>query len=581
MTVVGSNSSGGSIRSPAAIYVVCIAIGLVSGLGASLFSKVLHMAESLFYTDYIGGHLSASFLDWPHEFNVLLLVALAAGGLVNGILAHYFGPEIRGSGVDFVIERFHHHEGHMRGRVAILKSIATVFTLATGGSAGKEGPAAQIGAGLSSLISNRLKIGPRARRTLLLAGVAAGLGAIFHAPLAGALTAVEMLYKEDLESDAIVPCIIASIVAYLVSSSFTGGGPLYSVNELHFQLSNVPAYILLGLVCFAAGFVFIRTYNLTSRAFTRLPVHPILKPVIGAVCVFFVALAVPRITGSSSEVLQTLFDREFKFEHAEPVRILIFFAVLAFAKIIATSFTVGSGSAGGLYGPSLLIGASLGLAVAALQKIILPQLEVSYVSFALVGMGAFYSGIASAPIAAIIFVCELVGNYVLLPPLMLVSILALVLSHKWSIYANQVTNRFGSPAHHWDMRTDLLERITIQTSGIALRNIAVVTAGITFARLKAAAEQVHATDFVVRDKHSYAGMISLKHAQATRHRERIERFVDDTVPSLSPAESLSNALKLMVEKDVDKAPVVLNGELLGYVRYRDIVDYYFKHVQKN
>lgn len=569
-----------SIRGPATMYAASAVIGLVSGLGATLFSKTLHLAEGIFYADYIGDHLATSFLNWPREFNGMLLFALVIGGLVNGLIAHFFCPEIRGSGVDYLIARFHRHEGRMRGRVAIFKSIATVFTLAGGGSAGKEGPAAQIGAGFSAFFANRLNIGARARRTLLLAGAAAGLGAIFHAPLAGALTAVEMIYKEDLESDAIVPCIIASIVSYLVSVTFSGAGPLYAASDLHFQVTDVPAYIVLGFVCFLAGFVFVRVYGAVFSAFTRLPVHPILKPLIGAIFVFAIALVVPRVTGSSSEVLQTMFNREAKYESADPLNVLVFFSLLTLSKILATSFTVGSGSAGGLYGPSLLIGASLGLSVAALQRIFIPGLEVSYVSFALVGMGAFYSGIASAPIAAIIFVCELVGNYVLLPPLMIVSIITLVLSHRWSIYSNQVTNRFESPAHHWDMRTDLLEKITIESSGISLRRLAVVPHTITLKKLKETAASIHATDFVVSDSNQYFGMVSLKHPLAGRPGEQVSAYVDTRIVPLHSTSSLATALKLMVEAELDKVAVVSPQGLLGYVRYKDIIDYYFKHIEK-
>lgn len=571
-----------SIRSPAALYVASIVIGIVSGLGASLFSWALHMAEGAFYRDFISSHLKLSFLTWPQAFDSTLLIALVIGGLANGIIAHYFCVEIRGSGVDYVIERFHHHEGRMRGRVSVFKSVATIFTLATGGSAGKEGPAAQIGAGFSSLISNRLDIGPRARRTLLLAGAAAGLGAIFHAPLAGALTAAEMIYKEDLESDAVVPCIIASIVSYLVASGFYGGGPLYSTTALQFHLHSVPAYILLGVVCFLGGVIFVRTFQIMSSAFARMRVHPVLKPVIGAVCVFLLAMLVPRVTGSSSEVLQTMFDRETQFEKADPQRIFLFFAVLALMKMLATSFTVGSGSAGGLYGPSLLIGASLGLSVAGLQKILAPGLEVSYVSFALVGMGAFYSGIASAPLAAMIFVCELVGNYVLLPPLMLVSILALVLSHRYTIYPHQIVNRFKSPAHHWDMRTDLLEKATLHSSGIGLRDIAVVEQSTSIKKLKQIGSQIHATDFVVQRSGTYCGMISLKHPDTREAGERnqIKQYTDPSVRPLHKDDTLAAALKLMLDRELDKAAVVDGERLLGYVRYRDVIEYYFKHIHK-
>ncbi|MBL8021058.1 MAG: chloride channel protein [Leptospirales bacterium] len=585
MLTLASIFSRISIKSSNAVYLVSVLIGAVTGLGAVAFSKLLKIAESAYYGDYISSHLQTSFLSWDPHLDPVLLVLLILGGLLNGCIAYFYCAEIRGSGVDYVIERFHNHEGRMRGRIAIYKSIATVFTLGTGGSAGKEGPVAQIGAGFAAMVANRIQIGPKARRTLLLTGAAAGLGAIFHAPLAGALTATEMLYREDLEADALVPCIIASIVSYLIYTFFMGSGPLYAAEHLLFNLHDVPAYFVLGLLCFLAGFLFVRTYETIHQRFGTLPIHPIVKPVLGALLVFAIASICPRVTGSSSEVLQTMLDREIAFQGAVPMKIFLFFGAIALLKILATSFTVGSGSAGGLYGPSLLIGASLGLATAALQKMILPDMPLSYISFALVGMGAFYSGVASAPIAAMVFVCELVGSYVLLPPLIIVSTIALVLSHRWTIYPHQLPNRFQSPAHSWDMRTDLLERVKLGESKIPIRNHTVVTPRITLKHLRKLAARLHATDFAVKRGHEFFGMISLQHVDTHRHPEKntITRYTDTSVDPLTPDDNLSRALKFMLERELDKVPIVegvQNNKLLGYIRYRDILDYYFHHLAK-
>ena len=570
------------IKSPGTLYLISIAIGGVTGLGAVLFSRLLKIAESFFYSPYIDDRLimPGSFLTLP-GLNWMLLALLAVGGLLNGLIAFFFCPEIRGSGVDYLIERFHHHEGRMRSKISFFKSIATIFTLASGGSAGKEGPVAQIGAGFGSFFANRLDIGPRARRTMLLAGAAAGLGAIFHAPLAGALTAAEMLYREDIESDSLVPCIISAIVSYLVYTQFQGGGPLYSAEGLSFSVREMPAYIFLGILCFVAGFVFVRMYEFTAARFASLPLHPVLKPLAGAILVAGMASFFPQVTGSSSEVLQSLFNQEMKFDALQPSAILSFFLLLAFFKMAATSLTVGSGSAGGLYGPSLLIGASLGTAAGALEKFLWPEMPVSYSSFALVGMGAFYSGVASAPIAAMVFVCELVGSYVLLPPLIIVSVLTLVFSHRWTIYRHQLMNRFKSPAHYWDMRTDLLDRVTIAASKIQYRKIALIQKSAGLSQLKTLASKIHASDFVVKEGNSYAGMISLKQIDVSRNSKKgVASFTDRSIRSISPEESLAAALRIMVEKELDKIPLSNKGRLLGYIRYRDIIEYYFNNIQK-
>ena len=305
------------------------------------------------------------------------------------------------------------------------------------------------------------------------------------------------------------------------------------------------------------------------------------SPLAGAILVAGIASFFPQVTGSSSEVLQSLFNQEMKFDALQPAGILSFFLLLAFFKMAATSLTVGSGSAGGLYGPSLLIGASLGTAAGALEKFLWPEMPVSYSSFALVGMGAFYSGVASAPIAAMVFVCELVGSYVLLPPLIIVSVLTLVFSHRWTIYRHQLMNRFKSPAHYWDMRTDLLDRVTIAASKIQYRKIALIQKSAGLSQLKTLASKIHASDFVVKEGNSYAGMISLKQIDVSRNSKKgVASFTDRSIRSISPEESLAAALRIMVEKELDKIPLSNKGRLLGYIRYRDIIEYYFNNIQK-
>ena len=203
------------IKNSIHIYFISFLTGIITGCFIILFSKILSYAENFFPFLNVSAN---SYLTQGFNWQYLFLPVL--GGLLVGFITHYYCPEAKGNGIDNVLDAFHNRDGEMRGRVSVYKSIVTILTLSLGGSAGKEGPAAQIGASIGSSINDFFGGGARARRTMLLAGVSASLGTIFQAPLGGALTAIEMVYKEDLESDALIPSIISSVSAYFLLSFF-------------------------------------------------------------------------------------------------------------------------------------------------------------------------------------------------------------------------------------------------------------------------------------------------------------------------------------------------------------------------
>ncbi|HKK52639.1 MAG TPA: chloride channel protein, partial [Myxococcota bacterium] len=249
------------------IYLYSILIGVFAGLGALLFDALLEQASHLTmhvwaqlpvpapHGDSIGGGVVET--GPPRRWLLVLLPVV--GGLISGLLVKTFAPEAEGTGTDGYIDAFHNKGGVMRSRVPLVKSLATLATLASGGSAGKEGPTAQIGAGIGSALGRFIKMGARARRTLMVAGAAAGLGAIFRAPLGGALTAVEVLYKEDLETDALTPAVLGSVTAYTVFCSVRGFSHVFEFEE---ELFHAPIelvfYAVLGLVCSGAGYLYVR-----------------------------------------------------------------------------------------------------------------------------------------------------------------------------------------------------------------------------------------------------------------------------------------------------------------------------------
>lgn len=449
-------------HSPSRWIALGIVTGIPAGMVAVLFSVGLDAASHVTFGMLAGMpqpappgerlfHLPGEIAPEARRWLFLLLPAL--GGLLSGIVVYSLAPEAEGPGTDEMIKAFHVGRGSIRPRVPFVKGIATIATLCTGGSAGKEGPIAQIGAGLGSYLSERLGLSARDRRILLLAGAAGGLGAIFRAPLGSAITAIEVLYREDFESDALIPCVISSVTAYVLFVSILGGTRIFAVPE--FPLATpieIPGYLLLALLAVPVGRAYIALFEHTRRAFRGLALPRAFKPMVGGVGVGLIGFWFPEAYGAGWGYIQQALDGKFL------VQTLGF---LVAAKILATCLTIGSGGSGGVFGPTLFIGGMLGGLVGYGGNLVAPVLFPHPSAFVLVGMASFFAGVASAPIGAMLMVTEMTGGYALLPPLMLVSFVALVLVRQRSIYESQVKDRFNSPAHIGDLTVNVLEEMTV------------------------------------------------------------------------------------------------------------------------
>ncbi|WP_108975478.1 chloride channel protein [Leptospira ryugenii] len=586
-----------SIQGPRSIYVYSLLIGVLSGIGAYGFNLMLSLAEGFSFHRLVGyetglpkGDVHFSFSFPLTSFNYLWVFFLPVlGGLISGWIIYRFCPEAAGGGTDALIRAFHFNEGKIPKQLPFFKAVATMITLGSGGSGGKEGPTAHIGAGFGSLLGELLGVGARARRTLLLAGTAGGLGAIFRAPLGGAITAVEMVYKEDIESDSLVPCILSSVSAYLTFTSLAGSGSVFSVEDYTLRdYRHIPFYVCLGLFSFAFGFIFVRFYHWIRERFQNWNIPNYLKPAVGGVFVGSIALIFPEILGSGFGFLQKFITGEeiksYHFGLSGPV----FFLLIALMKILSTSFTVASGGSAGLLGPSFFIGGMLGGFVSSLAQILFPELGILIFPFILVGMGSFFAGVARAPIAGMIMVCDMIGSYNLLPPLMIVSVIAAILSNKMSIYKHQVQNRFFSPSHHWDMNQDIMDRITIDKHFSEFRKFAMIQASTPLTELHTKAPGIQASDFIVveGEKETYLGIVSLRKARIQPEDEAYLVHlitcseICEEVPALKAKDTLGKGLRLMLQYDVDKLAMVdEDNRCLGYLRYLDFFNAYQEEIR--
>ncbi len=575
-----------NIKNPNSIYVYAVIVGILCGVASMTFSYILSLLEAFFNSLHTQTSEKTetllqkiSFAAQNPSTSLIVLFLPAFGGLIAGLIIHFFCKDASGTGTDEMIYAFHYNEGRIDTKVPFFKALATLFTLPTGGSGGKEGPISLIGAGIGVWLSNIFKTGARARRTLLLAGTAAGLGSVFRSPLGGALTAAEMVYRNDIESDALIPCFISSVTAYLVYIGYAGAESAFHISAPQaFHANEIVFYLLLGGLCFAFGYLLIKGFKDTRTFFDKIRVPKWLKPAIGGLLTGAIAVFFFSISGTGNDylsyVIQGHFPDYFPVEGA--IAVVLSCLVIAFLKIVASTLTIGSGGSAGIFGPSLFIGAMLGAAVGTLAQLVFPHQQVSIASFMVIGMGAFYAGVAQAPVAGIVMIIEMSGNYSLLPPIIIVSVFTFLLSRRISFYKNQVDNRFKSPAHSYNMRNDVLEGTSLKDFFPEFRLLATANKDWTLSELLNKSFEIHASDFAVIDNNwNYMGMISLRNIIVNKQDQdhTIVNYMEK-IPSVNCNENLSKALNIILEYDIDKVAVIEGDKYVGYVRYRDIFEAY-------
>ncbi len=551
-------------------------VGIVAGLGAIAFYYAANWAHHLFIGGLGGYHApeegagEGSFLTMIDSlsmgFNWYICLIPVIGGLVSGFLVFRYAPEAEGHGTDAAIDAFHNKGGHIRARVPFIKAISSIATISTGGSAGREGPIAQIGAGFGSFLATKLNLTASDRRILLLAGMAGGIGATFRSPLGGALFAVEVLYRDnEFEHEGLVAAIISSIVAYSLFGSVTGWEPLLSTPHFVFrQPQELIVFLVMGALLAMAGVVYVKVFYGFRDWFRALPFPNYLKPVAGAFLLGILALFVPQVLGSGYGWIQAALYGKMA---------LWVMLVVAVAKILATSLTISSGGSGGVFAPSLVIGAMLGGAFGAGAQTLFPALVTDPRAFVLVGMAGFFAAVSKTPIATLIMVSELTGNYGLLAPLMLVCTVAMLTRSKNTIYEKQVATRLDSKAHLGDFVLDV-------TEGIKVGDLADQGLTPTFIPqdlplpevMKRIANAEGAYYHVVDEAGSAIGVFSVND---------IRRILNEDIPpglviakdiatsdmlTVEPEEALGSALKKLAGHELEEIPVV-NPDNPGQILY--------------
>jgi chloride channel protein, CIC family len=558
-------------------------IGIISGAGAALFFWSLGVSAHLFLgiiAGFIpatpvgeGGHpITDALRPWA------LPLSVGLGGLISGIIVFRLAPEAEGHGTDAAIAAFHRGARRIRGRIPAVKLVASAITIGSGGSGGREGPTAQIGAGFGSFLGRFLDLDARDARIAVASGIAAGIGAIFRAPLGGAILGAEIPYREDVESEALVPGFIASVVAFTVFGAFVGFQPIFGAQSGAgfsdpFQLVW---YALIGLVAGLVGRLYILGfYGATDwfASWKRIPRE--VRPAIGGFVVGLMGMALPGVLGTGYGWVQAGLDRQTLL--ALPLVVVL---LLPFARIAATALSIGSGGSGGIFGPGMVIGGLLGAGIWRLLEPIAPAIPATPAPFMIVAMMALFGSVAHAPLAVMLMVAEMTNNLAMLPAAMLAIGIATLIVGDLTIYRSQLRNRAESPAHRFRFALPLMASIP---AGDAARVPLVVLApddliGAAAARLTEA--ELDGAPIVDRSG-AVRSVVELTALRAGDPSHLVGTVANQDGPLITTDDALDDAIGTLADHHASWAPVVAQGKLVGILSTRDAMTAYRRALAGN
>jgi CIC family chloride channel protein len=570
------------------ILIYSIIVGIIAGLGAIVFTTLVH-----FFCTYVLGGIAGYSIYHPageppifeeikKPFNPFLLILITTcGGLLSGIIVYTLAPETEGAGTDAAIEAYHQKRGIIKTVVPFIKMIASAITLGTGGSGGNQGPIAQIGAGFGSVLAKGFKLSETERRILLSAGMGAGIGAIFRSPLAGAIFASEVLYKDlELEHEVLFPSFIASIVAYSTFAMRFGWSPLFSTTDFKFSnpLELIPYTVLAVAVSLFVCF-YVKVFYCVRDIFHKIHIKPHFKPAIGGFFVGIIGIVMPQAICIGFGTLQLAMWGKIAF-------ITLF--LIAFLKIFATAFTISSGGSAGVFGPSMVIGGTLGGTVGGFFHYILPTIIQQPGAFVLVGMAGFFTAAANTPLSTIIMIVEMTRSHELIVPVMWVSVISYFISRKWTIYEKQVENRGYSSVHRYEFVRHALASVKIKD--VVRTDFKTIIESTPLRKIFSILSSEKLDDIpIVNKKGELTGIITLHDIKAVLDSPEVSKIlVAKDVANLNPItitphESLHDALHKIGFKEINTLPVVDKKDktkIIGIIRRKDITKIYNEIVEK-
>ncbi len=551
-----------------------VLVGVAAGGVAVLYVKLLHLAEFLI-TQVLGGLRLQKPYGEGGELSVrarwVLLFMPAVGGLLVGWIHHRW-PFNLVDATEGYVNIFHRFRAYINPKWPFQRLLTSVITISTGGSAGKEGPAIFAASSVAGWLSKILRLPEKERRVFFVAGGGGVLGAIFRAPIGGALYASEVLYRgAHMEAEAITPAIITSVTAYAIFGFFESWSPVFSTPHYYFKVIDFPFFGLLGVLVAGVAFLYVKSLERIRFLFKILRIPPWVKPGLGGLAVGAVLFFVPHVAGTSYGILQSALYGHFALN-----LVLLLIAL----KIVATALTIGSGGSGGVFAPAVVTGGLTGLAFGlGLKTIGLTQQPEAY---ALVGMGAFLAAAAKVPLSAIIIVAEMAGNYELLAPMTLAASLAFLVSRRFTLYPTQVEAPWHSPAHLGELTVDLMERLRV-SDALSRRRFVSLRPEMSLREAVKKVAGSHQEVFPVID--SKGKLVGILCEEDLRDLifgsgEEVEDvlLVQDVMrlhfKTLNPNDTLGKAVELFMSTGVHELPVVDDGRCLGTLSYEELVRAY-------
>ena len=557
----GKNEFSEHIR----LTLLAVLVGFAAGLASIIFKIMINLFQDLFWK--ASSIISAvSSQGW-----FLTILIPAAGGLLIGPLIYYGAREAKGHGVPEIMEALIFRGGRIRTRVVAIKALASAVCIGSGGSVGREGPIVQISSSLASSVGRLFRIRERGMRTLVAAGAAAGIGGTFNAPIAGALFAAEVLLGE-FGVFSFSPIIIASVISTLTSRAISEDISAFTVPEYSLiSVWEIAPYILLGILGGLVAILFIKALYFFEDKFEQIPLHPLLKPILGGLLIGTIGLGLPQIFGVGYDSIDACLQNQLGLWLA---------LVLVFAKILSTSLTLGSGGSGGIFAPSLFLGAMTGNFIGSTFHHYFPSSISSPGAYSLVGMGAVVAAATHAPLTAIIIIFELTGDYKIILPLMLSSIVASFMTvgiHKESIYTMKLKRRgiLFKEGRELNILRSLFVKNYISQDYHTFLN----TENIGKIIDQAISRKYHSFQIVDSDK-NYVGCFSLNLLKTSvLQKDLLESIIiaqDLAVPDIDIDyfANLEQAMEIFGREDVAEISVLKNKKIMGVIKRKDVIEAY-------
>jgi CIC family chloride channel protein len=563
------------------LVLTSVVIGIGAGVGAVIFRYLISGVEWIGY-DWFRGVTQA----WGKAFAVIVPTI---GGLIVGILVQGFAKEAKGHGVPEVMEAVALKGGRIRPIVAIIKSLASSINIGTGGSVGREGPIVQIGSALGSTLGQALNLSDERIRNLVACGAAGGIAATFNSPIAGVFFALEIILSE-FSVAYFGTVVISSVMASVIGQAVFGNVPAFPLpTQYHLQSSwEFLLYPFLGLLAALVGVVFVRLLYWSEDRFDSWKGIPEwVKPGIGGALIGVLALGYPVVTSLRWERLPHIFNVGYDVIQTTFADEILLESVLLLLglKLIATCLTLGSGGSGGVFAPSLFMGAMLGAAFGATVNILFPTITAPPGAYALVGMAAVFSASAHAPITAMIILFELTGDYRIILPLMLTVVVATLVSrgllHGESIYTLKLTRRGIRLQRGRDV--DVMQGVDV--GEVMVKEVHTVTVDMTLVELSEEFSRVRHHGFpVLDDRGRLWGMVTVSDleravAQNMPRRTQVSEIGSgrENLEVAYPNENIGVVLRRMGPRGLGRLPVVDPDDpyrLIGLVGRDDIIRAY-------